>query len=469
MVMKQYQEEAAVPVSPIGQYFNSSVLCIYVVGVLEFEVPFDESQAIPLLTRLFLPVNPRFSSIMVEDMSGKKQWEKVEVNLKDHVNIPSFPECEPDELYDKYFSDYMSKIASEKLPENRPLWEIHIVNYPTSSAASSLIFKLHHALGDGYSLMGALLSCLQRADDPSLPLPFPPLKPAKSHRKSFFNRFSLAMSSAFHTFADFWGSISKSSVNEDDQTPIRSGIEGPEIPPFTVSTLEFSLDQIKLVKSRLIGATINDVITGVIFFGIRLYMQDVDIKSRAANSTALVLMNTRNIEVYQSVDDMLKSKASWGNHFSFFHVPIPKLEDDRISNPLEFIWEAHNIIIRKKQSAAVLLAGMLLEMKRKWKGYEAVAKHMYDTMSKSSLAITNLIGPSQKISLANHPVKGLYFTSVGVPQSLQMSVMSYNGVLRVSLQTEKYFIDEHKLKSSLESAFEIILNAAMEIPRQTKN
>ncbi|CAL9018517.1 unnamed protein product, partial [Prunus brigantina] len=51
----------------------------------------------------------------------------------------------------------------EKLPQNRPLWEIHILKYPTSHAAGTLIFKLHHALGAGYSLMGALLSCLQNA------------------------------------------------------------------------------------------------------------------------------------------------------------------------------------------------------------------------------------------------------------------------------------------------------------------
>jgi hypothetical protein len=33
---------------------------------LELEVPFDDSLAIPLLNDLFLPINPRFSSIMVQ-------------------------------------------------------------------------------------------------------------------------------------------------------------------------------------------------------------------------------------------------------------------------------------------------------------------------------------------------------------------------------------------------------------------
>ncbi|XP_054819689.1 wax ester synthase/diacylglycerol acyltransferase 4-like [Prosopis cineraria] len=464
----QYQEE--VPVSPVGQYFNSSALCIYIIGVLEFQVPLDESQAIPLLQRLFLPINPRFSSIMVEDRSGDKRWKKVDVNLKDHINIPLFPEFNSVKSYDKYFADYLSRIALEKLPEKRPLWEIHIVNYPTSNAASSLIFKLHHALGDGYSLMGALLSCLQRADDPSLSLSFPSVKPSKSVNKSFFSKFSTILSLAYNTIEDFWWGIMKSSVTEDDETPIRSGFKGMETRPVTISTTEFSLEQIKLIKSRL-GVTINDVITGIFFCGIRLYMQEINNESRVANCTALVLLNTRDVEGYQSVDDMLNAKARgpWGNHISFLHVPVPKLENGRISNPLEFVWEAHSIIKRKKQSLVVPLTGMLLDIERKIKGHEAVAKRIHGTLSRSSMVITNLIGPSQPMSLANYPVKGLYFTLAGGPESLVISIISYMGVLRVTLKTEKHFINEDKLSSCLKTALEMILKAAMEIPQQTRS
>lgn len=120
--------------------------------------------------------------------------------------------------------------------------------------------------------------------------------------------------------------------------------------------------------------TVNDVVTGIVFYGTRLYMQDMDSKSKTANSTALVLLNTRNIEGYQSIDDMLNTKAKgpWGNKISFLHVPIPKLSESRISNPLQFIWESHNIIKRKKQSLAVALAGALLDIEGKFRGQEVV-------------------------------------------------------------------------------------------------
>ncbi|KAK7267350.1 hypothetical protein RIF29_20019 [Crotalaria pallida] len=467
-----YEKEEPEPVSPMGQYFNSPTLCIYVIGVLEFEVPIDDLHVFTLLEDVFLPINPRFSSIMVQGKNGEKQWKQVAVNLKDHVRMPIFPEGKSLECNSNYFHDYLSTIAVEKLPQSRPLWEIHIVNYPTSDAAGIVVFKLHHALGDGYSLMGALLSCLQRADDPSLPLSFPSLKPSKqeSSAKSFYTRFSWLFSSAFNTVADFGWSVLKSSIINDDKTPIRSGDEGNDYHPVSISSIAFSIDHIKDIKSRL-KVTINDVVTGIVFYGIRLYMQDMNSESKTAESTALVMLNTRNIDGYQSINDMLNTKANgpWGNKISFLHVPIPKLNGNRISNPLEFVWEAHNIIKRKKQSLAVALTGTLLDMESKVRGQEAVAKHIRGTILKSSAVISNLVGPVQQMSLVYHPVKGLYFTLAGGPESLVVSIMSYMGVLRVALKTEKDFINENKLKSCMQSAFEMIAKAAAEIPRETEN
>lgn len=465
------EEQLQEPVSPIGQYFNSSSLCLYIIAVLEFEVSIDDLQAFALLRDVFLPISPRFSSIMVQDKNEEKRWKQVDVNLKDHVKKPIFSKGKKVEFYDKSFHDYLSTIAIEQLPQGKPLWEVHIVNYPTKNSLGTIIFKLHHALGDGYSLMGALLSCLQRADDPSLPLSFPSLKPSKLEpsNKSFWRKFSWTMSSVFNTASDFGWSVLKSSIIVDDKTPIRSGDEGADFQPISISNIAFSIDHIKDIKSKL-GVTMNDVVTGIVFYGTRLYMQEMDTKSKTSNSTALVLLNTRNVEGYQSIDDMLntkKSKGPWGNKLSFLHVPIPKLNENRISNPLEFIYDTHDIINRKKQSLAVALTGTLLDIEGKLRGQEAVAQHIRRTITMSSTVVTNLVGPVQQMSLANHPVKGLYFTLAGGPESLVISIMSYMGVLRVTLKTEKDFIDEQRLKSCMQSAFEMIYQSAMKVPHET--
>ncbi|XP_061362896.1 wax ester synthase/diacylglycerol acyltransferase 11-like isoform X1 [Gastrolobium bilobum] len=465
-------EEVTEPVSPSGRYFNSSIICAYVFGFLESEVPINDSQTMYLLKHVFLPINPRFSSIMVRDKHGKMMWKKVEVRPEDHIKFPIFPKNESSEFYDQYFDEYVSKIMMERTPQEKPLWEIHMIKYPTSNAAGTLIFKLHHALGDGYSLMGALLSCLQRADDPSLPLSFPSRKSSESpppYEKGFFKWFPSTIFSFFKSISDFGWSIAKSSMIEDDKTPIRNGDEGVEFQPSVLSNISFSLDHIKQIKSKL-GVTINDVITGVIFYGIRLYMQEIDNKARKANSTGLVMLSTRNIGSYQSVQDMTKadSKSPWGNHISFLHVSIPKLSQASLSNPLEFVWKAQKIIKRKRNSFTVFLIEWLLDMELKLRGPEAVAKHMYGTLRNSSVVMSNLIGPVEPMALANHPVKGLYFTMTGGPESINIAVMSYTRVLRVTLKTQKGFIDEQKFKFCMVKAFEDISKAATEVPNKSK-
>lgn len=58
--------ELSEPVSPIGQYLNSSVLSIHIIGVLEFDNPIDDASRLALyIIDVFLPINHRFSSIMV--------------------------------------------------------------------------------------------------------------------------------------------------------------------------------------------------------------------------------------------------------------------------------------------------------------------------------------------------------------------------------------------------------------------
>ncbi|KAK3043388.1 hypothetical protein RJ639_002690 [Escallonia herrerae] len=462
-------EEVLEPVSPTGQMLKSSVLSLVILGVLETEVPihFSESRTLSLLEEVFLPINPRFSSLMVIDKKGEKKWKRVEVNLKDHVNVPVLPDKMSLEFYDEAFSDYLSKIGMEQLPEDRPMWEFHMFKYPTSTAAGNIIFKIHHALGDGYSLMGALLSCLQREDNPSLSLTFPSRQSTSKTDgeggHSIFKFVPRIFSGVINTMLDFGGSILKSTVAKDDLTPIRPIDDGAALQPITVTSMTFSLDHIKQIKFSL-NVTINDVITGVVLFGARLYMEEASYESRRAHSTAVVLLSTRSINGYKSVSEMVKPNAEmpWGNRFAFLHVPIPKLTvAAESSDPLEFVLHTSNTIKKKRNSSGAHLTGAFLETIRKYKGSEAAAKYLCNTLTNSSIGISNMIGPTEKMALENHPIGGLYFVVAGNPQSLTITVMSYMKKLRVVVGATKGHIDSKDFKSCIEKAFEMIFKAAV--------
>ncbi|XP_028761698.1 O-acyltransferase WSD1-like [Neltuma alba] len=291
--------------------------------------------------------------------------------------------------YAKCFSEYLSKISLEDLTRSKPLWEVHVIKHSTTT----VVFKVHHSVGDGYALMGVLLSCLERADDPSLPVTFPSLKSSKMEPESrnLFGRIPRFLSSIFSSATYFGWSLLKSTLVEDDKTPIRSGNRSVELQPAAMFNVKFPMNRIKEMKSKL-EVTVNDVITGIISLGIRLYMQDVDHSSSTKNSTLLLILNTRNVQSYQAAKNMKEAKGegTWGNKFSFMHVAIPKLNDAQSSDPLQFVRKVHHTM-KKRNFLVYLLHGTLVQMKHRLKGAEGAAKHLHKTLRNSSCFITNMV------------------------------------------------------------------------------
>ncbi|KAK4793256.1 hypothetical protein SAY86_023691 [Trapa natans] len=410
---------------------------------------------------------------MITGSNGIWKWKRVHVTLEDHFHIVEMsPSSSPSEN-SEFLRDYLTRLALAPFPKNRPLWEIHAIRYPTTEATATLIFKLHHSLGDGYSLMGALLSCLQRADDPSLPLTFPYVDKPKSSSGTKCKLKSLGVvpkmfSLMLNTMRDFSVSLLKSTCLEDDLSPIHSGDDGVEFRPFVSATTGFSMEAIKQVKSRL-HVTINDIICGMVFLGIRLYMQKQycsEPTGDCARTTALVLLNTRSLRAYKTVQEMAQPacKSPWGNRFSFLHVSVPKLTDSTAVNPLKFVYLAHKLIKRKRSSLAVYLTGHLLHLVRKLRGPEAAARYMHNSIKNTSISITNLMGPNEQMALCQHPIKGLYSMTVGVPQSLAVSIVTYNGRARIGIAAEKGFIDSQKLALCIDDAFMMISQATFISP-----
>ncbi|GJZ61700.1 O-acyltransferase WSD1-like protein [Tanacetum coccineum] len=194
-------------------------------------------------------------------------------------------------------------------------------------------------------------------------------------------------------------------------------------------------------------------------------MEETNEETKNAKSTAIVVLNTRSIGGYKSVDEMLQNQEAqdlWGNKFAFLHISLPVLnEDDHSLNPLKFVQEVQNVIKRKRNSSTVYLNGMLLESVRKYRGPEATAEYIHSTLKNSSMGMSNMIGPLEKMALANQPVKGLYFMPVNLPLSLTVTIMSYMDQLRVAVGTEKGLIDPIKFSACTQKAFNMIFNAAV--------
>ncbi|KAL2928248.1 O-acyltransferase WSD1, partial [Bienertia sinuspersici] len=400
----------------------------------------------------------------------------VEVNIKDHIKVPIFGEGLSREEYNKHFDDYISKIATSKIDQNKPLWELHIFNYPTNinnknSSSATFIFKFHHAIADGTSLMGLVFSFFRRADNPSIPLNFPSSSKRAINSNDKQNHVENVMKvltfvpkfivSVFHSFYDFGQSL-RLFYTEDDCSPIRS--ENNDVSPnYKYSTVTLSLVDVKRIKT-ILGVTVNDVVIGILFLGIRLYMREMNngeiMKTR---STVIITLNIRRGKGYASPEEMRKgnTKVPWGNRFSAIELPITNLDEDDFTNPIEFIIKAHKLILRKRNTPfAQLLLSVFLGVVRTCRGLQAAAETFEQRTKNCSFLLTNMIGPTEKMSLAGHLVKDFYFMPAGLKSSLAVSVMSYMEMLTIGLAIEKGFIDYQRLSACLEKAFHSILQAA---------
>jgi hypothetical protein len=127
------------------------------------------------------------------------------------------------------------------------------------------VFKLHHSLGDGFTLMSALFSCVQRADDPSQPLSFPSFTVKKEHKSTLWNNAKKMLLTCVNSVTEFGWSFWKSTFGVDSLTPIRSGEIGVEFKPMSISIVEFDISNIKLIKSKIGGVSSNGFLLIVLF------------------------------------------------------------------------------------------------------------------------------------------------------------------------------------------------------------
>ena len=99
---------------------------------------------------------PRFSQRVVDD--NGLWWEDVnDFDVRDRIHDLVLPEPAGRAELEKA----VGAQVSVPLPQERPLWDIYLIDHYEGGAAA--IFRMHHAIADGFSLVRVLLSL---SDDP---------------------------------------------------------------------------------------------------------------------------------------------------------------------------------------------------------------------------------------------------------------------------------------------------------------
>ncbi|KAK4851189.1 hypothetical protein QYF36_013075 [Acer negundo] len=135
---------------------------------------------------------------------------------------------------------------------SKPLWELHLLNVKSSEAVATEVFRIHHSLGDGASLISLLLACTRKTLDPDA-LPSVPEHKGKDSNGGgrgfwwFFMAIWWAIRLIWNTIMDLLVFVAKLLFLKDTKNPLNGESAGVdhEHDPKRIVHRNVSLDDIK--------------------------------------------------------------------------------------------------------------------------------------------------------------------------------------------------------------------------------
>ncbi|KAJ9681199.1 hypothetical protein PVL29_020193 [Vitis rotundifolia] len=397
------EEEEGEALSPVGRIFHETCFNVYVIAIAGCKTRINVDVVKANLEHTLLK-HPRFSSLQVKDVKkdGGMKWVPTKVDLDKQIIIPSLHHTISSP--DKMVEDYISNLSKTYIDYSKPLWELHILNIKTSDAESVAVFRIHHSLGDGMSLMSLVLACSRQISNPKA-LPTLPVKKTSNPDPVNSGRIWWTIRLVWNTIIDVLMFLATTLFLKDTMTPLSNGWKkgGGHVPRrFVYRTV--SLDDIKLIKNGM-KTTINDVVMGVSLAGLSRYL------------------NRRYGETKED-----KGATQKKNN-------LPKNIRLRAT-----------VIMNIRPSPGIHVAAFL---------YHRVMNH-------TTICFSNVVGPMEEIGFYGHPMAFLAPSVYGQPHGLMIHFQSYINKMTFVLSVDEEIIpDPNRLCDDLEESLKFIKDAVI--------
>ncbi|KAL8097135.1 hypothetical protein AgCh_030292 [Apium graveolens] len=425
------------PVTPAGRLFLRQEMNTIIHCAIAGKHPLDIPAIKTAVETSIIMQHPRFTSLLVLDNHGHERWRSTQVNLDNHIFIRHDPVIEVND-HEKAVNDYIAELSvSSPLDTSKPLWEMHVL-----MAHNCVVFRIHHALGDGVSLMSMLLSCCRKSDDPEM---VPEIKNVGGGRRdnSFWRVVIKAILVVFFTMVYVFEFMLRSLWVKDKRTAVRGGA-GVELWPRCLVTAKFRLDDMKIVKTAVAKATINDVLFGVISCGLSKYLenQSPEALKEGTRLTGLAMINMRSQKGLQDVADfkMNNKGTRWGNKFGTLLLPVYYHRND--SDPLQYVKRAKAMIDRKKLSLEGYFSYKVGYFVMRNLGSKLAGWLNYRICCNTTFTISNVIGPGEEVTIAGNPVEYIRVNTSSLPHAITMHMLSYAGRADLQILVAKEIIPD---------------------------
>lgn len=253
------------PVTPAGRLFLRPELDTIIHCIIGLQDSLDVEQAKSIVKTSLMVKHPRFTSLLVKDHNGIERWRKTDIDIDRHV-ISADRILPRNDDVNTTVNDYVADLSvSSPLSLDKPLWEVHVL-----TACNCVVLRLHHALGDGVSLMSMFLNSCRKAGKED-EVPSMGGGGERKQRRRTWREVLIGLVKMIVFSLVFCVEFLLRLLVSDRKTVV-SGGDGVELWPRKLSTARFSLEDMKTVKKSVPGSTINDVLFGVVSSGLSKYL-----------------------------------------------------------------------------------------------------------------------------------------------------------------------------------------------------
>ncbi|KAI4973927.1 hypothetical protein ZWY2020_041708 [Hordeum vulgare] len=475
------------PVSPTSRAMDD--IGIYIVITIGLDTPVNLTTFRAGIEAM-LERCPRYGCIQVTDGSnnGEARWARTRVNVADHMIVPRLDGAAMATDPDKAVEDYVATLSTLPVDSSRAPWEFHFLDFPTSEAASTVAVRVHHAYGDGMSILALLMmsTSVAAADDDTKGRPAPPTPP---HRRRRPTRTGAIYASqhrpplsvawvwsylvlAWNTMADVAYFLATILFLGDPRTVFKRADDDGGFHAKRFVHRSLSLDDVKFLKNSM-DCTVNDVLVAVTSAALsRYYFRTSGYTNTSKICVrSLLPVNTRPATTLQTYANVIESdkrkEVTWGNKLGYIILPFYLAMHE---DPLAYIRKAKKVLDRKKRSLEVIFTYKVAQVFMKVFGMKAASSFFRCLFARTTIVFSNMVGPAEQVELCGHPVAFIAPSAYGIPKALIIHYQSYRSTIKIILSVdEDKFPDYHQLLDDFDQSLTVMKDAASRLSTSTKN
>lgn len=395
-------------------------------SILLFEGPLDMARLISTVAHR-LPNYPRFTQKVVT-RRGKPYWtEDLAFNILNHVKLEKIGH----EVTRQELQAHLTVLAHVPLDENRPLWEMTVIDQVESGYA--IVFRVQHCITDGLGLVHVLNHLTDDNDSHGRS----PAAEGHPHRAQPVLHPVCSRVVKGVSWLKIAAHVTRLALLlPDAKTRLKAPLAGNKqlvwLPPL-------AMDQVRAMAKRM-GVTLNDVWVAAVSAALRQYLAERGERVEGKSIRAAVTFNLRE-----------KANAfQLGNEFGLVAVELPTDLDNAVqrlresSRRMTAIKKSHQ---PRATMAFLSIAGCLPRILQRF------ALNLFT--SKGSVVLTNIEGPARPRYLAGSRMTDLI---CWVPQAGMIGVglafISYAGQIQLALFVDTDMVpDPERLMTLTQDAF----------------